>query len=239
MDGGRQVGLDAAGRLFGINLPLPQQQAVEEALQTGQVAPPAGVTRLIGRRGRLAGSTNQERKFTVIRPVGTAVISQRPAFSWQPLAGANSYIVSVFNERFEKILSSPPLHRHDWTPASSLQREQTYLWHVTAQVGGDAMTVPVPPDPEARFRVLGASEVADLERGLETSRGSHLIRGVLYARAGVLDEAEEQFRALAHENPASEVAARLLRILEAIRSGSESPAANSDRNLLPASPDAR
>ena len=46
---------------------------------------------------------------------------------------------------------------------------------------------------------------------------SRLALGVIYARAGLLDEAEREFRALLEENPASATAQKLLRDVRARR----------------------
>jgi hypothetical protein len=69
----------------------------------------------------------------------------------------------------------------------------------------------------ARFKVLGAEESAALERGLRAAPGSRLVAGVLSARAGLLDDAERELRALAADNPDSDVARGLLASVEAAR----------------------
>jgi len=69
----------------------------------------------------------------------------------------------------------------------------------------------------ARFRVLAGDESAALERGLRSAPGSRLVAGVLSARAGLLDDAERELRALAEENPGSDVARGLLASVEAAR----------------------
>jgi len=69
----------------------------------------------------------------------------------------------------------------------------------------------------ARFKVLGAEESAALERGLRAAPGSRLVAGVLSARVGLLDDAERELRALAADNPDSDVARGLLASVEAAR----------------------
>jgi hypothetical protein len=46
---------------------------------------------------------------------------------------------------------------------------------------------------------------------------SHLVRGVLFARVGLLDDAERELRALAAANPRSAVARKLLASVTALR----------------------
>jgi hypothetical protein len=89
---------------------------------------------------------------------------------------------------------------------------------VTATLdGGQAAVAPVPPSPPARFRILEPARRADLERDRAASAGSHLVLGVVFAQAGLLDDAERELRALARENPQSDLARRLLQSVEARR----------------------
>jgi hypothetical protein len=69
----------------------------------------------------------------------------------------------------------------------------------------------------ARFKVLSTEESAALERGLRSAPGSRLLAGVLEARAGLLDDAERDLRALAADNPDSDVARGLLASVEGAR----------------------
>ncbi|HYV19990.1 MAG TPA: hypothetical protein VFC25_13280 [Verrucomicrobiae bacterium] len=69
----------------------------------------------------------------------------------------------------------------------------------------------------ARFKVLGQEDATALERGLRAAPGSRLVAGVLAARAGLLDDAERELRALATDNPDSDVVRGLLASVEAAR----------------------
>jgi hypothetical protein len=69
----------------------------------------------------------------------------------------------------------------------------------------------------ARFKVLGQDEATALERVLRAAPGSRLVAGVMAARAGLLDDAERDLRALAAENSDSGVARGLLASVEAAR----------------------
>ncbi len=67
-------------------------------------------------------------------------------------------------------------------------------------------TAPVAPELPARFRVLnGADEIA-WKAAREAVGDSHLLRGTVAARAGLLLEAAEEFRALGLQNPRAEKA---------------------------------
>jgi hypothetical protein len=88
---------------------------------------------------------------------------------------------------------------------------------VTAVKDGQEVISPAAPAPEARFKVLGAATMKELERLEAAHPDSHLVRGVLYAQAGLLDDAEREFRALLEANPQSPTAQKLLQSVEALR----------------------
>ncbi len=97
---------------------------------------------------------------------------------------------------------------------SPLERGRTYLWQVAA-IGREGREVaPAPPEPEARFRVLSASESETLEKSLAAAGDSDLVASVLLARAGIRDEAETRLARLAAANPNAIAVGRML---EAIR----------------------
>jgi hypothetical protein len=59
--------------------------------------------------------------------------------------------------------------------------------------------------------VLEQSKAGELERMRRAYPNSHLVLGTLYAKAGLLAEAEREFRALVAANPQSPIAQKLLR----------------------------
>jgi hypothetical protein len=88
---------------------------------------------------------------------------------------------------------------------------------VTAVKDGKEIIAPSAPAPEARFKVLEKPQVDEL-RNLETAAGnSHLVRGTIYARFGLLDDAERELEMLLSANPKSPTARKLLQSLRAIR----------------------
>ncbi len=54
----------------------------------------------------------------------------------------------------------------------------------------------MPPAPEAKFKVLEQSQANELERIKKTAANSPLTLGVLYAQAGLLNDAEREFETL-------------------------------------------
>ena len=83
-------------------------------------------------------------------------------------------------------------------------------WQVTATKDSAKIKSPVPPAPEAKFKILDTKPAADVTLARKNYAGSHLALGVLYAQSGLLDEAETEFGALVRANPQSEVARKLL-----------------------------
>jgi hypothetical protein len=105
-------------------------------------------------------------------------------------------VVSIFDERFAKVVESPTLTGTDWKPATALPRGKILIWQVTATARGRHMRAPRPPAPEARFEVL-SQEVADHITAVRRQHpGNALLRAVLLANAGALDDALEALQAM-------------------------------------------
>lgn len=219
-DGGRKLTLDNQGRLEGIdNLSSSEQRAISSALLTGSL--PAS-SELAGLGARTDGTLmsvpgSGSPAFGLQSPVGVVVRTETPTFRWHTLEGATQYTVKVFDSGFNRVLTSGPVSKTEWTALRALPRGAVYLWQVTALVEGKEIQTPVPPAPEARFRVLARPQEEDLKRAEKLYARSHLTLGVLYSRAGLLDEAEREFRALLAANPDSQVAQKLLRSIQMLK----------------------
>ena len=214
-DGGRSVTLDADGNLTGLeSLSAPEREKVKKVLTARRVEAPAG---LPAKQETLLGGGREGRPFNLVSPVGTGVLSDRPRFEWRPLAGAADYSVKVFDSDFNPVLSSPPLSGVAWEATAPLARGKTYVWQVTARKDGEEIISPTSPAPEARFKVLGQAAAGELARARQRHSGSPLTLGVLYAEAGLLDEAEREFRKLREANPRSPLARQLLGSVVALR----------------------
>lgn len=217
-DGSGVVVLDTEGNVTGLeSLPLSYQQEVKAVLTSRRVNTPAELQGLIGRTGVLLGTSGAGSGFSLMSPVGTVVGGDRPEFHWSPLTGATSYEVAVFDSNFNKVASSKPQPETEWSPASSLKRGELYSWQVTAIKDGKEIVSPAPPAPDAKFKVLDGSKARDLEQARRTHPGSHLVLGILYERAGLLDDAEREFSALYRANPNSQIVRKLLRDAKSLR----------------------
>jgi hypothetical protein len=211
MDAGHRVALDTSGKLTGVDrLPQADEMALRGALTTGEVQRFAGLQDLTEGTGALLRGAAEQGAFTVEEPVATMVAGDRPTFRWRPLAGADSYVVSVFRSDLKEVAHSPRLRQTTWTPEKPLPRGGTYTWQVAARKSGKDIIAPAPPLPEARFGIAGEQEIAELAREKQQFGDSHLLMGLAYARAGLMREAEGEFAALSRQNPGSPIAARLL-----------------------------
>jgi hypothetical protein len=145
------------------------------------------------------------------------MLSDRPTFRWSPLEGATGYVVEVYDAKLRQIITSPQLADTSWTAPQSLKRGGIYSWQVTAIKGGEEFSSPRPPAQQAKFRILDeplANELVQARRGYASS---HLTLALLYTKAGLLDEAEQEFRELHKANPRSAISLSLLASLKAIR----------------------
>lgn len=210
-DGGRLVGLDARGRSAGMEgLPPEWRKAVESALLARRVNRPATLEALSTETETLLGAPGKAGGVDILSPFGTVVESDRPLFRWRGSGGEAGYVVTVFNDRYNRVAQSGLLSTTQWMPRQALQRGSTYVWKVSTIRNGEEIISPAPPAPEARFKVLEQAAADELARARRLRPGSHLLLGVLYARAGMADEAEQEFQALVESNPNSSAARSLL-----------------------------
>lgn len=228
-DGGRRITLDRQGNLAGLEgLPGDLKRGVRAALARQRAPTPAALAALAGKAATLLGGPTDDVPFALRGPVGTFVAGDRPTFRWHSLPGATGYTVYVVEEASDREIASdllPPGEgggERTWALPESLpplRRGSVYRWYVIAtRAGGEAVQSPGRAASLARFRVLEAGQASALERAREAAGGSHLALGVLYASAGLLDEAEREFRLLHAANPTSPVAQRLLASVRTIRS---------------------
>ena len=217
-DGEGRVMLDQEGKLSGVDhLPPAYRQMVKEALTHQRLEKSSLLQGLARPASSLMGGDEQGNQFSVSEPVGKVILSDRPTFRWSPLGGATGYVVEVYDEKFNLVATSPQLTGNSWTAPQPLTRGETYSWQVKAIKDGQEFKAPRPPAPQAKFRILDQAKANELEQARRAYASSHLTLGLLYAQAGLLDEAEQELRALQKANPNSAVARRWLASLRAMR----------------------
>jgi hypothetical protein len=218
-DGGGQVTLDAEGNLRGLDAASPDdRRRIITALMTRKVELPQALQEVRASSSALMGST-PSRGFAVLAPIGSIVATTRPTFRWRPLGGATAYQVTITDPAagYKEVAASLELRETEWTVDRPLPSGRTYSWQVTAQTPGQEVKAPAPAGPEARFRVLDREKAGELRRAQKTYAGHHLVLGVLYAEAGLLEEAEAEFQALVKANPDSDLARQLLHTVQTSR----------------------
>ena len=209
-DGDRLVTLDRQGNLTGLDSLLESsRQVVRAALRSQHVEMAASLADLKGKREVLMGSGGAD-SFSVVSPVGEVLETDRPTFRWAELGGASAYTVTVYDAGLSTVATSPELTATEWTVSRPLKRGGVYSWDVAARKDGKEVVSPSPPAPPATFRILDHGMLNELDHARRAYPGSHLVLGVLYGRAGMMEDAERELKALAGENPQSGVAQKLL-----------------------------
>ena len=215
-DGSGAVSLDHDGNLSGVdNLPPAYQSLVKKALSSQRIERSTQLEGLVRPQSSLMGSDSQGHEFSILEPVGSVLMTNRPAFRWSNMEGATGYVVEVYDPQFNLVVTSPQQNGNSWT--TTLSRGTVYSWQVKAIKDGQEITSPRPPAPQAKFRVLDQSKANEIANAKRIYGTSHLTLGLLYADAGLLREAEQEFRLLRRANPNSEVVRNLLRQIQALR----------------------
>jgi len=214
-DGSGVLALDQQGKLSGADdLPPAYQNLVKKALTTGKVEKSAQLQGLMRPPSSLMGPNNKQ-DFSVLEPLGNVLLTDSATFRWSAMEGATGYVVEIYDEKFAPITSSPQLTSPTWT--TTLPRGHVYSWQVKAIKDGEEITSPRPPAPQAKFRILDQAKANELANARRAHASSHLTLGLIYADAGLLREAEQEFRLLQKANPNSDIARNLLRQVQSLR----------------------
>jgi len=186
-----------------------QEHEADRALIARNLVMPSAIE-MLDRTPAVAvrGTQAATQSFTIVRPFTTLINNERPTFCWTALSGATSYTVSVYDADLHLVRTSHPLTETQWRMSERLEAGTKYTWIVTALKGGQEITAPALP-ARAEFKILGKAELSKLNRSVNRT-ASHAARGVLYAKAGLLDEAEREFLVMVAANPQSPIAKSLL-----------------------------
>jgi hypothetical protein len=198
-----------------------EQSIVNAALASGRVDVPANIRALGGTMGTLLGTSappSLSASMLPLAPSGTAVTDGTPPLSWQPIPGALSYRVAIFDQQFNEVAASAPLTTNRWTPTDELPRATTLVWQVTARLAdGSDVLAPAPPQPEARFTILDAAAVAATDALRERLKDQPLALGILLAKSGLIVDAATAFDRAAADPALAAQAATLRASLKALR----------------------
>jgi Putative zinc-finger len=144
--------------------------------------------------------------FQVLSPVRTMVESVRPTFRWTAAKGATGYVVHVIadDRSQEEVATSPVVIPTttapvcQWVVAESmaLSPGKRYRWYVTATVQDQEVDAPGIEQAQAKFAVLSAEDVTNLNVLRKSVQGDRLMDGLLNLNAGLLDAAQGDFEIL-------------------------------------------
>jgi hypothetical protein len=205
-DGGRTVGLTSDGTLAGFDgFGGDLRSRLAETLQQGRLPASPRAADTIARAGELMSTDVRATGFVPVSPRATAVSSATPAFRWTALKGATTYRVRIVDERLATVAISEPMTTLTWRPEAPLPSRRVLSWQVEATTPAGGRTTPEPPLAEARFLVLAPTERARVSEALATAGGSDLASAVVYAEAGLYDDAERALSRVLDANPASPI----------------------------------
>jgi hypothetical protein len=217
-DGNQKITVDKQGKLSGLDqLPSSTQQKIRAALQTGKLERSPALAQLASQSSTLLGKSGNGLPFRLIGPLGLVVRSEQPTLRWDALDGAQSYEVIVTDAELNEVAASPPLSTTEWRISKPLKAGAMYSWQVSAIKDGVKITSPVLPASQAKFKVLDRATAELLLKAERVYPDSHLTLGVLYAEAGLLDDAEQQLRLFISNNPRNDIAQKLLQNVIAMR----------------------
>jgi hypothetical protein len=217
-DGNQKITVDKQGKLAGLEqLPSATQQKIRAALQTGKLERSPALVQLSSRSSILLSESGNGLPFRLIGPLGLVVRSEQPTLRWHALEGAQSYQVIVTDADLNEVAASPTLNTTEWRISKPLKAGRIYSWQVSAMKDGAKITSPVLPAPQAKFKVLDRATSEVLLKAERAYPESHLTLGVLYAEAGLLDDAEQHLRLFISNNPRNDIAQKLLQNVTAMR----------------------
>lgn len=215
-DGDREIRFGADGKLIE---PFAGEydQRIEAAIRTGSLTVADEARRLRAGPGVLMGPNAGTSGLRVRSPIGKVVATANPEFRWSQVDGAESYSVEIYDSNYNKVASSTALKGGSWRVNPSLVPGREYSWQVTAVRNGETLRAPVRPAPDAKFYVLSREKLNEIARARNRHGNSHLVLGLVYAEAGLIDDAERELNALARKNPDSAAVKRLLEKVRAAR----------------------
>ena len=202
-DGSGTLQLDSNGALHSpFAMDAAGQMALTQALKSRSLPLAAIPSELAAAPGTLLGPSKPD-EFSPLAPLSITVYSDRPEFRWQGLPGALTYELQIFDSEFHEVDSSGKIRTTEWTPVKPLARGALYQWQIIAYRANDSVRTPTPPSADARFRVLNAESFQKIEAA--RAMREHFLAAVLFAKAGMKDEARKEMDVVAVLNPGSDL----------------------------------
>jgi tetratricopeptide (TPR) repeat protein len=143
-----------------------------------------------------------------LHPRGTCVLETNPLLSWKANDGVHVFMVQLLDDKGNSLWDGT-IEDFKYQVEPNLDRDRTYHWRVGSEV--DGKTYYAEPAP---FRVLNEDEAAAVRSTVESFHDSHFVKGTIYERYGMYEQALEEYRALLKENPKSFTAKNMIEALE-------------------------
>lgn len=198
-------------------LPPAYQAEIERVLAANRLSFPAELNQLKGQTGKLMSGGSESVPFALESPLGKIIQTDRPQFRWRALEGADGYVVNVYDTNFNRVAGSGQIKATVWQADRPLAGNKIYIWQVTALKDGQEIKSPVRPAPDARFKVIDGGKLNEIARLSREYKNEHLALGILYANAGLLEEAAREFQKELAGNPNSKQARGFLQQVRARR----------------------
>lgn len=190
------VSVNATGQVEGLGaLNDEQHGALKDALLAQRLEVPKPFAGESFDGAVLLGK-DDEKPIGKISPVAVVVESRSPIFRWPSVKDATGYVVTIHDENFVKVAESRVLTTTEWKPDNPLKYGANYSWQVRVNREAGSMVLPVQTESLAEFRVIGRKQAEELARGKREFGQSHLMLGILYAQAGMRNEARREFQQL-------------------------------------------
>ncbi len=164
---------------------------LEETRRTGRLAFPADI-RELATPDMFRGEPSAV-AVSAMWPVATAIDEERPELRWPDVDGAR--FVVVLTSGGNELARSGSLTTSHWRVPIALRRGQVVRWQVRMDRGETTSILPAPPAPPAIFRSISEEEHQEIARAKAEAPDDHLLIGLLYARAGVVEEARRELGA--------------------------------------------
>ena len=206
---------------------IPVDPKESRSLRASRLALPTLLASLAKTDGKTMGAPGEE-PILLLRPGGTFVSSLRPTFAFKAVPQASKYKLTCIPQK-SKANADPISYTIPADPKASpstvvwgipsdlpvLEAATTYTWTVEALDAQDNTLAVSSRHEEVLFRTLTVAEMEEIERKRKQYANAPLLMGVLYARLGVLEEAERAFSQDLKANPANTMARRMLRQVQA------------------------
>lgn len=159
-----------------------------------------------------------ESTSNLVSPIDVVVWSLQPTLRWQVVQEAITYQVEVYqSDTSARIVASKFLKETNWQLSLPLQRGNSYYWRLWVTKENQRISIPQPPTPAPQFKVLEQNKVEQLNEAKKLLSDFPLLLGILYAHAGLLEEAELELTKSINNNQELQLAKKLLQSLHLYR----------------------